>query len=83
MFYVKQNANNEIIELIKYYQKSKRKKVDSLEEFIKNFQEDKVIKKLLLVLVTILVMGCNTDALKPNVEQKKQTSSKMKTDYYF
>lgn len=37
LFYAKQNANNEIIELINYYKKSKKEVVDSLEDFIKNF----------------------------------------------
>lgn len=37
LFYAKQNANNEIIELINYYKKSKKEAVDSLEDFIKNF----------------------------------------------
>lgn len=37
MHYAKENAFNEIIELLKYYKKSEKKEVDSLEEFIKNF----------------------------------------------
>jgi len=37
LFYAKQNANNEIIELLNYYKKRKIETVDSLEDFIKNF----------------------------------------------
>jgi len=37
LFYAKENANNEIIELLNYYKKMETKVVDSLEDFIKNF----------------------------------------------
>jgi ankyrin repeat protein len=38
MFYAKENANNEIIELLKYFDNNKKEEVsDSIEEFIKNF----------------------------------------------
>jgi ankyrin repeat protein len=37
LFYAKKNANNEIIELLKYYKTIDIKEVDNLEDFIKNF----------------------------------------------
>jgi len=35
------------------------------------------------ILITLMIIGCNTTALTPNIEQKKQTSSKMTTNYHF
>jgi ankyrin repeat protein len=37
IFYAKEHAYNEIIELLTVYEKNREEKVDSLEEFIKNF----------------------------------------------
>jgi len=37
MFYAQENANTEIIELLKYFDNHKKEVSDSLEEFIKNF----------------------------------------------
>lgn len=37
LFYAKQNANNEIIELLNYYEKNQVIVIDSLEDFIENF----------------------------------------------
>ena len=43
-----------------------------------------MIKILSSVLISLIILGCNTISLSPNIEQKKQTSSKMKTNssYY-
>ncbi len=38
LFYAKENANNEIIELLEYYKKAELKEVDGLEDFIKKFR---------------------------------------------
>ena len=37
LFYANKNANNEIIELLKYYKTINIKEIDDLEDFIKNF----------------------------------------------
>ena len=42
-----------------------------------------MIKIIGSVLISLMILGCNTTALSPNIEQKKQTSSKMTTDYHF
>ncbi len=42
-----------------------------------------MIKIIGSVLISLMILGCNTTALSPNIEQKKQTSSKITTDYHF
>jgi len=42
-----------------------------------------MIKILSSVLISLIILGCNTISLSPNIEQKKQTSSKMKTNLHF
>jgi len=42
------------------------------------------MKKLVgSILISLMIVGCNTTALTPNIEQKKQISSKMTTNYHF
>lgn len=38
---------------------------------------------MVIILISLIIVGCNTTALTPNIEQKRQISSKMKTSYYF
>jgi len=40
----------------------------------------KIIRSM---LIGLMILGCNTTVLTPNIGHKKQTSSKMKTSYHF
>jgi len=42
-----------------------------------------MIKLMGTILVSLMIIGCNTTILTPNIEQKKQISSKITTDYHF